>query len=131
MATFDSRLRVPKDNSLIFSDAQALPNATNVDSTNRLDLKSANVYGKVPVFIMVDCPVRTYVSAFTINVYQSADDSTYVLTHTINVPAAALAAADKRKVIGLASCLRYVKLNYSTAENLSATAATAWLAPMV
>ncbi|MEA3227209.1 MAG: hypothetical protein U9Q07_14765 [Planctomycetota bacterium] len=119
------------DDALFFSDAQALPNNTNADSTNTLNLLAANIQNwEAAVAILVDLAFTVGGGkTFTIKVLQSADNSNWD-TDFIEyyLPAGAHA---KRIAIGLINPKQYVKLNFVDEEDLSSSTITAQLAAVV
>ena len=114
-----------EDYAALFSDAQALPNNTNVDSTNTLDLLASDGVTQKTRFIFMDLNF-TNTADVTIKVLQSEDDATWEDEYmTLTIPAGTWA---QRSAIGLVNPKRYIKLNYVTTEDLSGSSITAGIA---
>jgi hypothetical protein len=111
-----------EDFGMLFSDAQALPNNTNADSTNTLDLLSNDSARQKALFIFIDLAF-TNSNTVTVKVLQSEDDSTWETEYiTLTVPAGTWA---QRNCIGLIAPKRYIKLNYVDTEDLHTSTITA------
>lgn len=131
MGTYDGRDRIIQDSKLLFSNAAALPNNTNADSTNIIDLRGTQYFG-VPMRVVVDLSEHTIASTKTFDIKVLECDTvggTYaeiVRKHFI--------ADDEitgRHLIGIAKSKRFLKLNYETTDNLSGETVTAFLSPLL
>ena len=110
---------------LTLSDAQALPNTTNADSTNIIDIGGGGVMGLTPVFVRIRMPAITLTGILTIKV-MSCDtaDGTYAEYCRKVLPAAAY-TGEEIYALGLINPEQYVKLNYVSLENLSSATISA------
>lgn len=134
MATYDGRLVTVQDSGLILSDAQAMPNNTNADSTNIIDLDGSNVFG-VPVGLFIDLPSKVIASTKVLDITVLECDTSGGTFTEIKGLKFSWVAADNIQgnyAVGiLKNSKRYIKLNYSTTDNLSAIAVSAWIAPLI
>lgn len=118
-----------RDADLAFSVAQAGPNNTNADSTNKIDLGGPNpIYSGRPVMVDITMPTHTVTSAkvVIISVLECATESgSYTEVCAFNW--AAGEAFPAKKMIGLINPKRWLKINYSTTDNLAGVTFTAYL----
>lgn len=130
MGSYDGRDRRIIPDNLLLSSAQALPNNTNADSTNVIDMRGKGLLGNTPVFLYVDLSAHTIAGGkiFAIKImhcdtvdgsYAEIFRKHFVATDTIG----------GRWLFALAFPERFVKINYETTDNLSAKTVTAFLTP--
>jgi hypothetical protein len=115
------------DENLFLSNDQALPNNASVDSTV-YDLTSAGMLAaKEPVLLAVNLPAVTINASKELDVLvmESADGETWDEHIRWVFPAGT--ALPTEKIIGLVNPLEFVKLTYTTTDNLSASKVTATL----
>jgi len=129
MSVYAPGTAVARDANLAFSVAQALPNNTNADSTNKIDLGGANsAWGGRPLFVDVDMPVHTVASTKTVTVTILESDTTGGTYNQIAVRTwVATDAIGGNFKIGLINPKRWLKINYATTDDLSSKTVTAYL----
>lgn len=130
MGAYDGRMYSINDTALRLSNAQALPNNNNADSTNVIDTGGTDYHG-IPVWLVVDVGTHTtaggtyfYIKVLTCDTV----DGTY--EEICRKYFGAAEAIGGRHIIGLATTKRFFKLNYVTTDDLSAHTATAYLKPI-
>lgn len=120
---------VARDANLAFSAAQTLPNNTNADSTNKIDLNGANaVFGGRPLLVDIDLPAHTVASAKTVTIsVLECDTESGTYSQVCQFSWVATEALPANKKIGLFNPKRWLKINYATTDDLSAKKVTAYL----
>lgn len=126
MGEYNGSDRFIKSQELLFSDAQALPNNTNADSTNIIDLRGTNFYGNTPVWVAVDLPSHALAGGKYLDVIvKSCSTVGGTYTEVCRRHWAETENIEGRWFFGLVNPARYVKINYETTDDLSAHTVTA------
>jgi hypothetical protein len=132
MGSYDGRLNSVKDKDLMFSENQALPNNTSADSTNKLDLRGSNMFGRVPVILFVDLPTHTIAAEKSLDVeVMTCDTESGTYAEYCRLHFKAGEAIGGRKAVGLINPKSWVKLTYETTDDLDALTVTAFIKPNV
>lgn len=118
-----------RDDDLAFAKAQALPNNTTGDSTNKIDLGGDGVvYSARPLVLDIDLPTVTIAGGKYFDIIlEECDTESGSYTEYARIHFAAAEAVAGRKFLGLFNPKRWLKLTYDTTDNLSAKAITAYL----
>ena len=118
MDIYELSLYPIEDYGWVLSDEQTLPVSTNADSDETIDLLAGDGVYQNALMVLIDLAF-TNGSSVTIKILQSENNSDWEADYiTYELPADTYA---KRIAIGLINPKRYIKLNYVTQENLTAT----------